>query len=52
VADTSPRRWGSNWTNPLLYVLPQAIGGMPAGTILLAGIIPSHPKEGQRGQGG
>lgn len=29
VADTSPRRWGSNWTNPYLYVLPQAIGGSP-----------------------
>ncbi|WP_158850199.1 RICIN domain-containing protein [Saccharothrix deserti] len=37
VADTSPRRWG-NWTNPHLYVLPQQIGTMPAGTLLLAGI--------------
>ncbi|WP_052685347.1 RICIN domain-containing protein [Lentzea aerocolonigenes] len=37
VADTSPRRWG-NWTNPNLYVLPQRIGTMPAGTLLLAGI--------------
>jgi hypothetical protein len=37
VADTSPRRWG-NWTNPNFLVLPQAIGSMPAGTILLAGI--------------
>ena len=39
VADTSSRHWGSNWTNPFLYVLPQAIGSMPAGTILLAGIV-------------
>ena len=37
VADTSPRGWG-NWTNPNLYVLPQRIGTMPAGTLLLAGI--------------
>ena len=37
VADMSPRRWG-NWTNPHLYVLPQQIGTMPAGTLLLAGI--------------
>lgn len=37
VADTSPRGWG-NWTNPYLYVLPQQIGTMPAGTLLLAGI--------------
>lgn len=39
VADTSPRRWGSNWASPFLYVLPQAVGDMPAGTILLAGIV-------------
>ena len=37
VADTSPRRWG-NWTNPYLYALPQPIGGLPAGTLLLAGV--------------
>lgn len=36
VSDTH-RNWG-NATNPMLYVLPQAIGNMPAGTILLAGI--------------
>jgi hypothetical protein len=38
VADTSARHMGSNWGNPYFYVLPQAIGTMPAGTILLAGI--------------
>lgn len=38
VTDSSPRRWGSNWVGSYLYVLPQAIGSMPAGTILLAGL--------------
>ena len=46
VADTSARRWGSNWTNPYLYVLPQAIGGMPAGTVLLAGIASPPDRSG------
>lgn len=38
VPDMSPRRWGSNWVGSYLYVLPQAIGRMPAGTVLLAGL--------------
>lgn len=46
VADASARRWGSNWTNPNLYVLPQAIGSMPAGTILLAGIASPPDRSG------
>ncbi|KAH7090401.1 hypothetical protein FB567DRAFT_437506 [Paraphoma chrysanthemicola] len=29
--------WG-NWYQPFLYTLPQAFGGYPAGTILLAGV--------------
>jgi hypothetical protein len=37
VPDTSPRRWG-NWASPSLYVLPQQIGTMPAGTLLMAGM--------------
>jgi hypothetical protein len=37
VPDTSPRRWG-NWASPFLYVLPQQIGTMPAGTLLMAGM--------------
>ena len=37
VRDTSPRRWG-NWASPFLYVLPQQIGTMPAGTLLMAGM--------------
>jgi hypothetical protein len=36
IPDTN-RGWG-NWTNPFLYVLPQQIGTMPAGTLLMAGI--------------
>ncbi|MFC5823569.1 RICIN domain-containing protein [Nonomuraea insulae] len=39
VADGSPRHWNSMWTNPNFLVLPQQIGTMPAGTILLAGIV-------------
>ncbi|MBP2326650.1 hypothetical protein JOF56_007035 [Kibdelosporangium banguiense] len=46
VADKSPRRWGSNWTNPYLYVLPQRIGSMPAGTVLLAGIASPPDRSG------
>ncbi|NHA66451.1 RICIN domain-containing protein [Phycicoccus flavus] len=44
VPDTH-RGWG-NWTNPFFYVLPQPIGGMPAGTLLLAGI--SAPPDRSR----
>jgi len=29
----------SAWTNPFLYVLPQAIGTMPAGTLLLSAVV-------------
>jgi hypothetical protein len=29
----------SAWTNPYLYVLPQAIGTMPAGTLLLSAVV-------------
>ncbi|KAH7341165.1 Sialidase [Pyrenochaeta sp. MPI-SDFR-AT-0127] len=29
--------WG-NWYQPFLYTLPQAFGGYPAGTVLLAGV--------------
>ncbi|WP_155830163.1 RICIN domain-containing protein [Glycomyces tenuis] len=37
VPDTSPRGWAL-WASPQLYVLPEPIGDMPAGTLLLAGI--------------
>jgi hypothetical protein len=29
----------SAWTNPYLYVLPQTIGAMPAGTLLLSAVV-------------
>ncbi|WP_433364672.1 RICIN domain-containing protein [Actinoplanes sp. CA-142083] len=29
----------SNWTNPYLYVLPQAVGQLAAGTVLLASVV-------------
>jgi hypothetical protein len=29
----------SAWTNPYLYVLPQTIGSMPAGTLLLSAVV-------------
>jgi hypothetical protein len=38
VPYSGPRRGWVNWTNPFFYTLPQAIGTMPAGTLLLAGI--------------
>jgi hypothetical protein len=29
----------SAWTNPYLYVLPQALGSLPAGTLMLANVV-------------
>ncbi|WP_194912522.1 RICIN domain-containing protein [Catenulispora rubra] len=29
----------SNWTNPYLYVLPQAVGNLAAGTLLMATVV-------------
>lgn len=37
VKDTH-KNWGMRW-EPQLYQLPQAIGGMPAGTFLAAGLV-------------
>jgi len=37
VKDTH-KNWGMRW-EPQLYQLPQAIGGMPAGTLLAAGLV-------------
>jgi len=38
---TDPRyaKYTSNWTNPNLYVLPQAVGDLAAGTLLLATVV-------------
>ena len=32
-------RYTSNWTNPYLYALPQNVGDMKAGTLLLASVV-------------
>lgn len=38
---TDPKyaKYTSNWTNPYLYVLPQSVGGLKAGTLLLASVV-------------
>ncbi|WP_327698401.1 RICIN domain-containing protein [Streptomyces sp. NBC_00459] len=38
-SDSAYAKYTSNWTNPYLYVLPQAVGSMSAGTLLLASIV-------------
>ncbi|RRR75896.1 RICIN domain-containing protein [Streptomyces sp. RP5T] len=32
-------KYTSNWTNPYLYVLPKSVGGLKAGTLLLASVV-------------
>lgn len=32
-------KYTSNWTNPYLYVLPQDVGNLKAGTLLLASVV-------------
>ncbi|WP_239149409.1 RICIN domain-containing protein [Streptomyces sp. SID12501] len=38
---TDPKyaRYTSNWTNPYLYVLPQKVGSLSKGTLLLASVV-------------
>ncbi|MEU6226626.1 RICIN domain-containing protein [Streptomyces sp. NPDC047042] len=38
---TDPRyaKYTSNWTNPYLYVLPQTVGALKKGTLLLASVV-------------
>jgi hypothetical protein len=38
-SDSRYARYVSNWTNPYLYVLPQAVGNLAAGTLLMATIV-------------
>ncbi|MFG2955112.1 ricin-type beta-trefoil lectin domain protein [Streptomyces sp. NPDC048291] len=38
-ADSAYAKYTSNWTNPYLYVLPQSVGSLSAGTLLLASIV-------------
>ncbi|WP_315903641.1 RICIN domain-containing protein [Streptomyces rhizosphaerihabitans] len=37
--DSAYAKYTSNWTNPYLYVLPQNVGNLSAGTLLLASIV-------------
>jgi hypothetical protein len=38
-SDSAYAKYTSNWTNPYLYVLPQAVGNLSAGTLLLASVV-------------
>jgi hypothetical protein len=38
-SDPSVAKYTSAWTNPYLYVLPQAVGNLPTGTLLLAAVV-------------
>lgn len=38
-ADPAMDKYSSNWTNPYLYVLPQTVGDLAAGTVLLATVV-------------
>ena len=38
-SDPKYAAYTSNWTNPYLYVLPQTVGSLSAGTLLLASIV-------------
>ncbi|WP_374011036.1 RICIN domain-containing protein [Streptomyces ipomoeae] len=37
--DSRYAKYTSNWTNPYLYVLPQDVGTLKAGTLLLASVV-------------
>ncbi|MET7571961.1 RICIN domain-containing protein [Streptomyces sp. NPDC005492] len=38
-SDSAYAKYTSNWTNPYLYVLPQNVGNLSAGTLLLASVV-------------
>ncbi|WUJ93295.1 RICIN domain-containing protein [Streptomyces mirabilis] len=38
-SDAKYAKYTSNWTNPYLYVLPQDVGDLSAGTLLLASVV-------------
>ncbi|MFD4509415.1 RICIN domain-containing protein [Streptomyces sp. NPDC058457] len=38
-SDTKYAKYTSNWTNPYLYVLPQDVGNLKQGTLLLASVV-------------
>jgi hypothetical protein len=37
--DPAYAKYTSNWTNPYLYVMPQAVGNLAAGTLLLSSVV-------------
>ncbi len=37
--DPAMAKYSSNWTNPFFYVMPQTVGNLTAGTLLLATIV-------------
>jgi hypothetical protein len=37
--DAKYAKYTSNWTNPYLYTLPQTVGNLQAGTLLLASVV-------------
>ena len=39
TSDSAYSAYTSNWTNPYFYVLPQAVGSLAAGTLLLATVV-------------
>lgn len=39
TSDPAYAKFTSHWTNPYLYVLPQTVGNLQAGTLLLASIV-------------
>nr|WP_319213564.1 RICIN domain-containing protein [Streptomyces sp. ME02-8801-2C] len=38
-SDSQYAKYTSNWTNPYFYVLPQDVGSLSAGTLLLASVV-------------
>jgi hypothetical protein len=38
-SDQKYAKYTSNWTNPYLYVMPQTVGNVKAGTLLLASVV-------------
>jgi hypothetical protein len=38
-SDSQYAKYTSNWTNPYLYVLPQNVGNLSTGTLLLASVV-------------
>lgn len=38
-SDPKYAKYTSNWTNPYLYVMPQTVGNLKAGTLLLASVV-------------